>query len=77
MKKKAAAQPEGEDSNREAILSLYNDMETGLNTLSRGVKKMQSFFDNQDEQILDEGFDVIVAGATLMIDTQNKVSAAR
>ena len=52
-------------------------METGLNTLSRGVKKMQSFFDNQDEQILDEGFDVIVAGATLMIDTQNKVSAAR
>ena len=38
---------------------------------------MQSFFDSQDEQILDEGFDVIVAGATLMIDTQNKVSAAR
>lgn len=77
MKKKAAAQTESEESNREAILSLYNDMETGLNTLSRGVKKMQSFFDSQDEQILDEGFDVIVAGATLMIDTQNKVSAAR
>lgn len=77
MKKKAATQSEGQEGNYEAILSLYKDMETGLNTLSRGVKKMQSFFDSQDDQVLDEGFDVVVAGATLMIDTQNKVAAVR
>ncbi|MGM9992033.1 MAG: hypothetical protein ACI376_04175 [Candidatus Bruticola sp.] len=74
MKKKTAAQPQSSTESAQTLASLYNDMETGLNTLARGTAKLRSFFDSKDEQILDDGFDIIVAGATLMIETQNKIS---
>ncbi|MCR4784001.1 MAG: hypothetical protein K6A35_05735 [bacterium] len=68
MKQEAVNNPEAQTPQGQA---LYSAMEEGISTLLEGISQLRSFFNTEDEQILDDGYELIQAGAAKLVDAQS------